>query len=92
MKFKVEQEEVNSKINIKEEEIQNYYEQNKNKYTYTDSSGVKVRSYDEVKMQAANDLQQQRAKDLDKAYLDRLRQKYPVKVHDSILEKTFKNL
>lgn len=92
LKFKVEQEEVNSKINIKEEEIQNYYEQNKNKYTYTDSSGVKVRSYDEVKMQAANDLQQQRAKDLDKAYLDRLRQKYPVKVHDSILEKTFKNL
>ncbi|HPS66109.1 MAG TPA: peptidyl-prolyl cis-trans isomerase, partial [Ignavibacteria bacterium] len=76
----------------KDDEIQQYYEQNKSKYTYSDTSGVKVRSYDEVKMQAANDLQQQRAKDLDKAYIERLRQKYPVKVHDAILEKTFKNI
>lgn len=92
LKFKVEQEEINSKVNIKDDEIQQYYEQNKSKYTYSDTSGVKVRSYDEVKMQAANDLQQQRAKDLDKAYIERLRQKYPVKVHDAILEKTFKNI
>ena len=92
LKFKVEQEEVNSKVNITEAEIQNYYEQTKNKYTYTDSTGVKIKSYEDVKMEVANELQQKRTNDLDKEYLERLRQKYPVKIHESILEKTFTKL
>lgn len=88
--FRVDQDELWSKVKLNENELMSYYESNKSKYTKTDSTGQQVsKTYEEVKPEISNELQQQRYKDSEKAYLDALRQKYPVKIYQEVLSEAF---
>ena len=90
LSFKVDQEELWRKIKIMPEELQQFYETNKDKYSFTDSGVVKAKLFDEVKSEISNAMQQQRFKDMEKVYVDNLRKKYPVKVNEGILIEAFK--
>ncbi|MEO8209198.1 MAG: peptidylprolyl isomerase, partial [bacterium] len=90
LSFKVDQEELWRKIKITPEDMQQYFDSNKDKYSYTDSGKVKTKQLDEVKSEISNLLQQQKFKDLEKEYVDNLRKKYPVKVNEAILIEAFK--
>ncbi|MEO8665033.1 MAG: peptidylprolyl isomerase [Ignavibacteria bacterium] len=90
LSFKVDQEELWRKIKILPEELQQYYETNKDKYSFTDSGKVKTKPFDEVKSEISNAMQQQRFKDMEKEYVDNLKKKYPVKVNEAILIEAFK--
>ena len=90
--FRVDQDELWSKVKLNDAELQNYYEANKNKYTKLDSAGNSIpKSFDEVKPQISNELQQIKFKEIEKEYLDKLKQKYPVKVYDEVLLDAFKD-
>lgn len=91
LSFKIDQEELWSKIKITDEDIQNYFEANKQKYTYTENNEQKFKAIDEVKSEISQVLQQEKFKELEKNYIDGLKQKYPVKIYDNIIEKAFKN-
>ncbi|MFA5405693.1 MAG: peptidylprolyl isomerase [Ignavibacteria bacterium] len=91
LSFKIDQEELWSKIKITDQDIQTYYEANKQKYTITENNEQKFRAVDEVKSEISQTLQQEKFKELEKNYIDGLKQKYPVKIYDNILEKAFKN-
>ncbi len=90
LSFKVDQEELWRKIKITPEDLQKYYDSNKDKYSYTDSGKVKTKSLDEVKSEISNTLQQQMFKDMEKEYVDNLKKKYPVKENETILIEAFK--
>jgi peptidyl-prolyl cis-trans isomerase SurA len=89
LSFKVDQEELWSKIKLTDADMQQYYTQNQQKYMLTDSSGTKPKPFSEVKSEISNALQQDKFKEMEKQYVDRLKQKYPVKVYDNVLEKAF---
>jgi peptidyl-prolyl cis-trans isomerase SurA len=91
LSFKIDQEELWSKIKITDLDIQTYYEANKQKYTYTENNEQKFKAVDEVKSEISQVLQQDKFRELEKNYIDGLKQKYPVKIHDNIIEKAFKN-
>lgn len=89
--FRIDQDELWSKVKLSDTELQSYYETNKAKYTKQDSTGKQVnKSFDEVKAEISNELQQLKYKDSEKAYLDALRAKYPVVIHDEVLAEAFK--
>ncbi len=90
LSFKVDQEELWRKIKITQEDMQKYYELNLGKYSYTDSGKVKERPFDEVKSEISNTLQQDKFKEMEKAYVDNLKNKYPVKINETILIEAFK--
>jgi len=92
LKFKVEQEEIQSKIKITEDDMRKYYQENSSKYSYTDpnSNEQKIKNYDDVKGEISNELQQKKFAELDKIYIENLKQKYQIKIYDSVLEKAFK--
>jgi len=89
LSFKVDQEELWSKIVLKPEDIQNYYETYKEKFSYTDSTGVKYRTLDEVKAEVQNLLQQDKFKEMESSLVESLKTKYPVKINEQVLEKAF---
>ncbi|HCN38345.1 MAG TPA: hypothetical protein DIS94_11620 [Bacteroidetes bacterium] len=89
LSFKVDQEELWSKIVLKPEDIQNYYETYKEKFSYTDSAGVKYRTLDEVKAEVQNLLQQDKFKEMETTMVENLKTKYPVKINEQVLEKAF---
>lgn len=90
LSFKIDQEELWSKIKITDVDIQDYYEANKQKYTYTENNEQKFKTVDEVKSEISQTLQQDKFKELEKNYIDGLKLKYPVKIYDNVLEKAFK--
>lgn len=90
LSFKIDQEELWSKIKITDVDIQNYFEANKTKYSYVENNETKFKAVDEVKSEISQTLQQNKFKELEKSYIDGLKQKYPVKVYDAALEKAFK--
>ena len=89
--FKIDQDQLWSKIKITNDEMLSYYNSNKDKYSYTENSETKTKAFDDVKSEISNILQQNRFKDLEKDYIDSLKKKYPVKIYDNVLEKAFKN-
>ena len=90
--FRIDQDELWSKVKINDAELSTYYESNKSKYTKTDSTGKPVmKTLDESKAEISNELQQLKYKDSEKAYLDALRAKYPVTIHEDILAEAFKD-
>ena len=90
--FRVDQDELWSKVKVSEEDILSYYTTNKSKYTKVDSTGKQVnKSIEEAKPEISNELQQLKYKDIEKAYLDALRAKYPVTVHEEVLAEAFKD-
>jgi peptidyl-prolyl cis-trans isomerase SurA len=90
--FRVDQDELWKKVKIEDIDIQGYYESNKNKYLKTDSTGKQVpKALEEVKAEISNELQQIKFKEIEKAYIDSLKQKYPVKVYEDALMEAFKS-
>ena len=90
LSFKVDQEELWRKIKITQEDMQQYFEANSGKYSFTDSGKVKTRDFEEVKSEISNTLQQEKFTEMEKTYVDNLRAKYPVKVNEAILIEAFK--
>ncbi len=89
--FRIDQDELWSKVKISDNDMKSFYDGNQSKYMKTDSTGKQVpKSFDEVKAEISNDLQQVKFKETEKAYLDALRQKYPVKIHEDVLAEAFK--
>jgi len=91
LSFKIDQDELWSKIKITDQDIQTYYEANKQKYQYTENNETKFRTVDEVKAEISQTLQQDKFKELEGNYVKDLKQKYPVKINEAVLEKAFKN-
>ena len=89
--FRIDQDELWSKVKVSENDLISYYESNKTKFTKIDSTGNSVpKTFDEVRAEISNELQQIKYKDTEKAYLESLRQKYPVKIYDEVLADAFK--
>lgn len=89
--FRIDQDELWSKVKLNEDELKSYYESNKTKYTKVDSTGQNTfKPFEEVKAEISNELQQVKYKDTEKTYLESLRQKYPVKINEDILAEAFK--
>jgi len=91
LSFKIDQEELWSKIKITNEDMMKYYDANKAKYQYTENNEVKMRTFDDVKAEISNTLQQEKFKELEAAYTEKLKQKYPIKINDKVLEQAFKD-
>ena len=90
--FRVDQDELWSKVKVNDGDITTFYETNKAKYTKTDSTGQQVsKSLEEAKPEISNELQQLKYKDSEKAYLESLRQKYPITIHEDVLTEAFKD-
>lgn len=90
--FRVDQDELWSKVKINETDIASYYESNKTKYTKPDSTGNPIsKTIDEAKAEISNELQQLKYKDTEKAYLDSLRQKFPITIYEEVLTEAYKD-
>ncbi len=90
--FRVDQDELWSKIKLTDGDLNAFYSVNKQRYTKTDSTGATVfKSFEEVKPELSNEMQQVKFKEIEKNYLDALRGKYPVTIHEDVLEKAFKD-
>ncbi len=90
--FRIDQDELWSKVKLNDDELKSYYESNKSKYTKLDSAGKSTfKLFDEVKAEISNELQQVKYKDTEKAYIESLRQKYPVKIFEEVLAESFKD-
>ncbi len=88
--FRIDQDELFSKIKITNEEMAAYFEQNKQNYTVTDSTGTHPKNFEDVKAEISNKLQQDRFKDMENKYVEDLKKKYPVKINEDVLAKAFK--
>ena len=89
--FRVDQDELWSKVKLTDNELQSYYSSNQSKYTKLDSTGKSVpKTFEEVKPEISNELQQVKFKEIEKAYIDALKQKYPVKIYEDVLLDAFK--
>jgi len=91
LSFKIDQEELWSKIKITNEDMTKYYDANKAKYQYTENNEVKIRAFDDVKAEISNTLQQDKFKEMEIAYINTLKQKYPIKINDKVLMEAFKD-
>jgi len=90
LSFKVDQEELWRKIKITQDDMQAYYDSNKDKYSFTDSGKVKMKPFDDVKSEISNTLQQEKFKEMEKTFVDNLKNKYPVKINEVVLIEAFK--
>ncbi len=89
--FRVDQDELWSKVKLADTDLQSYYEANKTKYTKLDSAGQStLKTFEEVKPEISNELQQLKYKEIEKAYIETLKQKYPVKIYQEVLNDAFK--
>lgn len=88
--FRIDQDELFSKIKITNDEMQTYYNGNSQSYSVTDSTGTHTKPFEDVKAEISNKLQQDRFKEMENKYIQDLKVKYPVKIDDKILEKAFK--
>lgn len=89
LSFKIDQEELWSKIQIAEPELMSYYEANKEKYAYKDGEETKYREFNEVRSEVSNILQQEKFKEMEKQYIENLKQKYPVVIKEEVLTEAF---
>jgi peptidyl-prolyl cis-trans isomerase SurA len=90
--FKIDQDEIWSKVTVTEDEISSYYSSNKSKYIKSVSGEEnQYRSLDEVRAEISNELQQAKYKERETGYLQSLKQKYPVIIHEEILLDAFKD-
>jgi peptidyl-prolyl cis-trans isomerase SurA len=89
LSFKIDQEELWSKIKLNNDDLMRYYDANKAKYAFTENNETKYRTFDEVKSEISNTLQQETFKNMEKSYIESLKQKYPVVVKNEVLQKAF---
>ena len=62
--------------------MKKYYDENKQKFTIKEEGEDKVSPFENVKSSISSTLQQEKFIELEQAYIDRLKQKYPVVIHD----------
>ncbi len=75
-----------NEIKITETDVHNYYEANKAKYNEKDKDGKEqVPEFDKVKDRVAMDLMSEKERDVQKSLIGRLKDKYNVVVHNTVL-------
>jgi tetratricopeptide (TPR) repeat protein len=73
-------------IKITETDVRNYYETNKVKYNEKDKDGKELTpEFDKVKDRVVMDLMSEKERDVQKALIGKLKEKYNVVVHNSLL-------
>jgi peptidyl-prolyl cis-trans isomerase SurA len=88
--FRIDQDELWSKVKLNESDLLAFYDANKVKYTKLDSTGKSVsKTFDESKAEISNELQQVKYKETESAYIESLRKKYPVTIHEDVLLMAF---
>jgi len=91
LREKIDLEEISSKIKISDEDINGYYNSHVNQYKIKDGETEKTRTVEEVKSEITNSIRQEKFTQMEKAYVDALKLKYPVKINDDELKKAFKD-
>ncbi len=91
LREKIDLEQISSKIKISDEDIQKYYDSHLSQYTYKDGTEDKYRPLEEAKSEITNILRQEKFVETEKAYVETLKQKYPVKINTEELVKAFKD-
>jgi peptidyl-prolyl cis-trans isomerase SurA len=89
LSFKIDQEEIWSKIRLTDDDMSGYYDSHKDKYTFVSNDSTKFRPFEEVKSEISNILQQDKFKEIEAAYVENLKQKYPVTIYEEKLELAF---
>ncbi|MDD5362557.1 MAG: peptidylprolyl isomerase [Ignavibacteria bacterium] len=89
LREKIDLEQISSKIKINDEDIQKYYDSHIAQYKFKDGDTEKVRPIEEAKSEITNILRQEKFSETEKAYIENLKQKYPVKVNADALNKAF---
>jgi hypothetical protein len=75
-----------NEIKVTETDVRNYYEANKAKYTEKDKDGKEhVPGFDEIKDKVAIDLMSEKERDVQSALIRRLKEKYNVVVHNTVI-------
>ena len=73
-------------INITAADVENYYKANKSRYIKKDKDGKEQQlEFDEVKDRAAMELMNQKEKEVQQKLLSKLRDKYDVVLHNSLM-------
>ncbi|MCE1163989.1 MAG: peptidylprolyl isomerase [Bacteroidetes bacterium] len=91
LREKIDLEQISSKIKITDEDIQKYYDSHLQQYTYQENGVDKHRPLDEAKSEITNILRSEKFNETEKAYIETLKQKYPVKINTDALSKAFKD-
>ncbi len=89
--FKIDMEELNSKVNITDDEVKFYYENNQDQYITKSEQGTRTKTIDEVRSEIINVLQPVKFKEVENEYITELMKKYPVELFENELEKAFAN-
>lgn len=89
LREKIDLEEISSKIKITDDDINTYYNANIAAYKIKEGETERTRTIDEVKGEITNTLRQDKFAQTEKAYIDALKQKYPVKIYEEELKKAF---
>ena len=77
---------------ISKEEVtrmKKYYDEHQAEFTIKEQGEDKVSPFENVKSSISSTLQQEKFKEMEQAYIDRLKQKYPVVIHDEVLTQAF---
>lgn len=81
--------EISSKVIIKDEDLQSYYNNNIANYQVIENGVPRTKSLEEVRSDVTMAVQKQKREAIEKEYLEQLRQKYPVKIYEDVVKKAF---
>lgn len=90
--YKIDQEELNSTVKIPEEEVQEYYEANKESFKTTVDGAERNKTLDEAKTEIINILNTRKFKDTESEYVNELKKRYEVIINEDVLEKAMKEI
>ena len=89
LRFKIDEEIISRGHKVNDNEILEYYNNNKDNFIdKTDTSTVQ-RSLEEVKFEIMNILQQEKSKESEELYIFELKEKYPVIIYEDVLKQAF---
>lgn len=81
--------EISSKVIIKDEDLQSYYNNNIANYQVIENGVPRTKSLEEVRSDVTMAVQKQKREAIEKEYLEQLRQKYPVNIYEDVVKKAF---
>jgi peptidyl-prolyl cis-trans isomerase SurA len=90
--YKIDQDELNSTIKIPEEEVQEYYETNKDSFKTSVDGIERNKTLEEAKTEIINILNTKKFRDTENEYVNELKKKYVVIINDDVLEKAMKDI
>lgn len=90
--YKIDQEELNPSVKISNEEIQQYYDSNRESFKMTVNNEEVIKSFDEAKTEILNILNMKKFKETESNYTDELKKKYEVIINEDVLEKAMKDI